>query len=385
MNRSTVSALALVATSLTCSAYAQEAAAPVPTNPEAVGAKPAARPVAAPGVSAKPRPAAAKPASPKPVAAKPVVAKPKAVAPVAPPEAEEPVPEAEPASPESDALLPDGRKEPTPAPAAPERPLSLRKSPDQPLAMSSAPPSDGLWFKLGLCCLIVGGAVWLLRKRGLLAPPAKAQAMTILGRTSIGVRSELLLVEVEGQKLVLGVTPSTVSRLAVLPIDGDAPSTVARDLDPAEAVDQEPGFDEALDQARAKLEEFAARVKKTTGPSLERRTRPPETRRPSTAPRAPQPSSAPRAPLTNDDEARAEARREALRTRAREARGERESHAVRESRSDRASRNERESRVERELRELRELRASRPEVPSRAELGEQAQSLMKLRQSRSQG
>jgi flagellar protein FliO/FliZ len=257
---------------------------------------------------------------------------------------------------ESDSLLPSDHRE---TPPTEDRPLVLRKPADKPLELSSTSSTDGFGLKLGVCALIVGGAVWLLRKRGILAPPKLAHPMTILGRTAIGVRSELLLVDVEGQKLLLGVTPSSISRLAVLPVHGDTPSLADEFIDPPARADEEPGFDDALESARTRLEEFAARMK-TRAPIDTRVPRERETIAPRDHDREPSRASrhaSPRPPVAERLE-ETRSGRDAARSKARESMAERE---------------------------LRELRASRPDLRSRPDLGEQAQSLLKLRQARGRG
>jgi flagellar protein FliO/FliZ len=166
------------------------------------------------------------------------------------------------ASNDHDSLLPSEHKA---AAHSADRPLALRKANEKPLELVAPPRSDGTWYKLGLCGLILAGAGWLLRKRGLLKPARDPHPMSIIGRTAIGVRSELIVVNIDGQKLLLGVTPSAISRLAVLPV-ADHPSLADPLLDPVDSVAQEPGFEGALKSAREKLEAFAARVKDRESP-----------------------------------------------------------------------------------------------------------------------
>ncbi|MBM4376317.1 MAG: FliO/MopB family protein [Deltaproteobacteria bacterium] len=333
MSRKTVSALALVATTLTGTAFAVEPARPKPVAEKlAVGAKPPARAKEAKEVEAPAADGAADEAHPTEG------------------------PKGEPTRGEADSLLPSDHREP---PQTADKPLVLRKPADKPLELSSTSSTDGFGLKLGICAAIVGGAVWLLRKRGILAPPKQAHPMTILGRTAIGVRSELLLVDVDGQKLLLGVTPSSISRLAVLPVHGDTPSLADEALDPPARVDDEPGFDDALESARSRLEEFAARMKSRAPMDA------PVTRDRATI-----------APRESDLEASRASRhaspRPPVAERLEEPRPSREA----------ARAKARESIAEREL---RELRASRPDLRSRPDLGEQAQSLLKLRQARGRG
>lgn len=330
MKRLTVSVLALVASALTTPALAED-----PAPKPAAAAKPA-------------------PAKPTPVA--------KDAGKPAPKSAEETEPASDPSAASSerppsrdDSLLPHDHHETAPREA--ERPLVLRKTADKPLELTSSSATDGLGLKLGVCGLIVAGAVWLLRRRGLLQTPAQTHPMSILGRTAIGVRSELLLVDVDGQKLLLGVTPSSISRLAVLPVHGDTPSLAEGELDPVASPDGEPGFAAALDSAREKLEEFAAGMRR---------------RAPSATPLAERARRPSRHELEDAGEpaGREASPREAARVEASRLEAE-----LREAQRLRA----RESQIEREL---RELRASRPEGRSRPDVGEQAQSLLRLRNAR---
>jgi flagellar biosynthetic protein FliO len=162
-----------------------------------------------------------------------------------------------PASHDEDSLLPSEHKA---AKKTEDRPLALRKTNDKPLELIAPSPTNGWGYKLALCGIIIAGAVWLLKKRALLKPPAQTHAMTIVGRTPIGVRNELILVDVDGQKLLLGVTPSSITRLAVLPVLGDVPSLADPEVDPMTPAEQEPGFELAVKNARDKLERFAARL-----------------------------------------------------------------------------------------------------------------------------
>ncbi|MSP25129.1 MAG: hypothetical protein EXR75_08180 [Myxococcales bacterium] len=174
---------------------------------------------------------------------------------------------------------------PAPVRAPTERPLALRRTADKPLELLAPSPSSGIGYKLLACCIIIAGAVWLLRRRGIIKPPKLQEAMKIVSRTSIGVRSELMLVNVDGQRLLLGITPGSIARLAVLPPLDAADEEPLVELAPNDAVDNEPGFESALRGARSKVEELAARV-----------------RRAARKDDAPRDEPSPRAQFTNDDE-----------------------------------------------------------------------------------
>jgi len=110
-------------------------------------------------------------------------------------------------------------------------PLALR--PSKALQLSQDSQGPGLGWKVASIVAILGGAAFYLRKR--VAPKRLDDAgLTIVRRAAIGLRSELLVVNVEGQRLLLGVTPNSIQNLAVL--DGD----VAASPVPGEVTDEEP-------------------------------------------------------------------------------------------------------------------------------------------------
>jgi hypothetical protein len=135
--------------------------------------------------------------------------------------------------------------EPAPAPvAAPATSTSpatetgtpLVTRPSKPLALAPANPSSPIGYKvLAGFGLAAAAAMWLRSKRKT-APSAKARSsIDVVGRTSVGVRSELLVVDVEGTRLLVGMTPSAISTLAVLetPDDDVAPAALASKFDDA--------------------------------------------------------------------------------------------------------------------------------------------------------
>jgi flagellar protein FliO/FliZ len=107
---------------------------------------------------------------------------------------------------------------PTSAPVA-STPLALR--PTKSLEFAKDAPRSGFnWKVLAVVAIGVLG-LWAWRQRAGAAPAADLPALRILRRTSIGVRSELLVVEMEGQRLLLGVTPSTIQSLYIAPLADD--------------------------------------------------------------------------------------------------------------------------------------------------------------------
>ena len=104
------------------------------------------------------------------------------------------------------------------APAADGTPLATHATaPAKPLAL--APQSEGLsiGYKL-LAVLAIGGAValYLKKKRGPKVAGIVPSKIDILARAGLGVRSQLVVVEVEGTRLLVGMTPSAIQTLAVL-------------------------------------------------------------------------------------------------------------------------------------------------------------------------
>jgi hypothetical protein len=116
---------------------------------------------------------------------------------------------------------PDTSSAVTTAPAASGTPLPVR--PTRPLELAEEAPRSGVGWKLG--ALVALGAIglytWNQRRR-----PSAAHVvpnLVIVRRTAIGVRSELILVDMDGQRLLLGVTPNTIQNLYIVPPAEDDP------------------------------------------------------------------------------------------------------------------------------------------------------------------
>jgi flagellar biogenesis protein FliO len=88
---------------------------------------------------------------------------------------------------------------------------------DKPLSLEPAPSGSSLGAKFALFALVAAGGIWAYTKRAKKAPLAPSESLTVLRRTTIGVRSELLVVELEGQRMLIGVTPSSMQTLYILP------------------------------------------------------------------------------------------------------------------------------------------------------------------------
>jgi flagellar protein FliO/FliZ len=108
-------------------------------------------------------------------------------------------------------------------PAASAAPLVVRPAP---IVLAPDTPESGIGWKIVAFLALVGGGAYYLRKRMRPAGVADDGRLTIVRRTSIGIRSELLVVNVEGQRLLIGVTPNSIQSLAIL--DGDEPAPLAR-------------------------------------------------------------------------------------------------------------------------------------------------------------
>ncbi len=103
--------------------------------------------------------------------------------------------------------------------SAPAVATPLNLVPSKPLELAEPAPASNLGWKLGAMGLLAAAGFWAYTKKKN-ATPVKESAipeMRILRRTSIGVRSELLLVDLEGQRILLGVTPSNIQSLLIVP------------------------------------------------------------------------------------------------------------------------------------------------------------------------
>ncbi|MBI5512169.1 MAG: flagellar biosynthetic protein FliO, partial [Deltaproteobacteria bacterium] len=145
-------------------------------------------------------------------------------------------------------------------------PLALR--PSHPLNLAPEPGSNHTSWTVLLVFAVAAGGLWYAKRH---LPQGQAPAeggLKILHRASIGVRSELLVVEACGQRLLLGVTPSAVQHLAALDAP-EGPSALAAPEEPPESVSAR--FEHMLTAAARK------------GPALVRDTE--RARAPSEAPR----------------------------------------------------------------------------------------------------
>ncbi len=110
-----------------------------------------------------------------------------------------------------------------------KRPLQLR--PSKPGDAAAESGGTSVWTKLLLALAVIAAAVVVFRRRPFSGHAGNSERPTpslrVSARTSVGMRTELLIVEADGQRLLLGVTPTAVQTLSVL---GDAPSELAAGL-----------------------------------------------------------------------------------------------------------------------------------------------------------
>ena len=87
-------------------------------------------------------------------------------------------------------------------------------------AIGSAFGAAGALQALAAVMLVLGlvaGLAWLVRRGTLRLPgSARRQAMAIESATPLGERRSLLIVSVEGRRLLLGITPTQVSLVTEL-------------------------------------------------------------------------------------------------------------------------------------------------------------------------
>jgi len=91
----------------------------------------------------------------------------------------------------------------------------------QPLALAPEQTGSSWGIKLAFFGAIAAAGFIAYRKRKAKKPEDKKVAVKVLGKTAMGLRGELALVEVGGMRLLVGVTSSSMQTLAVLPDDAD--------------------------------------------------------------------------------------------------------------------------------------------------------------------
>ncbi|NDL62609.1 flagellar biosynthetic protein FliO [Acerihabitans arboris] len=108
----------------------------------------------------------------------------------------------------------------------------------QPLTATHAAPAAGPGFNasgaltqmagaLAAILLVIVVGAWLVRKLGLAPGAGRSQRLKMLASCSVGQRERVVVVEVEGTWLVLGVTAQHITPLHSLPAPPEAPDSVA--------------------------------------------------------------------------------------------------------------------------------------------------------------
>lgn len=91
-----------------------------------------------------------------------------------------------------------------------------------PLPAVAAPLSQDVtvfksWFVTCLAVLLIGAVVFLLARRKLRAPWRNGGAMRVQSVLSLGMKEKLVLVHVDDQRFLLGVTQQQISLISHLP------------------------------------------------------------------------------------------------------------------------------------------------------------------------
>jgi hypothetical protein len=181
---------------------------------------------------------------------------------------------------------------PKAAPRPEPTPLALRPEPT-PLALKVEPESGSWWYKVLVAGLFGAVGLWFVRKRMAGGKPLPVAALRVVARQSIGMRSEIVLVEIEGnRRILLGVTPSSIRRLDVSERDEALDAAFAEPLaiapaPPAPVAEPEPepapraasrprgrarkapasDFDGALGEAERKLQRYGRSASSHATPS----------------------------------------------------------------------------------------------------------------------
>jgi flagellar biogenesis protein FliO len=170
--RTIVTAMTLFATSLTASVCSADEAPAATATATATAATPATKPAAAPTTATTAAATAIAPAAP--IAAAPIATAPTAT------------------------------------------PLQLRET--HPLELAQDPASNyAAWKLVGALAAMAAGAFAFKKYNEKNRPAETIRSLKVLKKLSIGVRTELIVVDVDGQRLLLGVTPSSIVTLASLP------------------------------------------------------------------------------------------------------------------------------------------------------------------------
>src|SRR6478752_87747 len=113
--------------------------------------------------------------------------------------------------------------------------LAKRPAPKAVATGTSAIPSTGRLFGLLLVMGSLGGAALYLKRRGRAASgrPAVPQRLSVLSSTRIGPKAHAVVISVNGRQMLLGVTDSSVKRLAFIDEIEEEERELPRDREPA--------------------------------------------------------------------------------------------------------------------------------------------------------
>ncbi len=107
-------------------------------------------------------------------------------------------------------------------------------------------------FGLILVLALVFAAAWLMRRLRAIQG-AGTDGITVLAQTSLGARERVVLIQVAGQKLLLGAGPGNVRTLLVLAADAPSGNDLTPTAVPASAVSpSRPTFTELLKRSLGK-------------------------------------------------------------------------------------------------------------------------------------
>jgi len=96
-------------------------------------------------------------------------------------------------------------------------------------------PSVGLGRSLGVLLLasLLGGTALYLRSRRNQAPKARPAQLRVVGSTKLGGKAQLVLAEVDGRRILLGVTDSSVQKLGWIEVSAEQQQEEEEELAPA--------------------------------------------------------------------------------------------------------------------------------------------------------
>ncbi len=139
----------------------------------------------------------------------------------------------------------------TPAPTT--TPLSLRAP--KPLSLRPKPASHGWWYQALAIGVVAVAGLWLYRRRRDTAKRPVHASLQVVARSRIGVRSELLIVDVGGRKWLLGVTPTSIRRLGR--VDPSPCRSTEEEQDDAAPSSSRRKFGDALGQVERRLARYS--------------------------------------------------------------------------------------------------------------------------------